>query len=175
MVPLGTGRLLVSLAQGFRSLQRVTYQACGSAWPNVVSGPSGTRRVPTDTGKTRRSALMRGHTRRGWAERSRVKPSSGCDAAAHAATRACVVASATARPLPPLRTERQWRWPATAVGLAVGRPTAVPTAALTIVYFGRFYHRHPIEASMRPSTHRNASRWEHSRFPSNPSIRCDCS
>ena len=81
---------------------------------------------------------MRGHTRRGWAERSRVRPSSGCDAAAHAATRARVVASATARPLPPPRTERQWRWPATAVGLAVGRPTAHPQIRADIRILTRF-------------------------------------
>ena len=39
--------------------------------------------------------------------------------------------------------------------------TVCQSSRPTIVYFGRFFHRHPIEASMRPSTHRNASRWEH--------------
>jgi len=122
MVPLGTGRPRASSAQRSRSLERVTYQSCGGTCPNVVSGLSDTRQVPTDIGKTRGSALRRGHTRRGCAERPRLRPSLGCDAAAQAATRAHVaaVASAGARPPSPPRTKRQWGW-----------PTAVPTAALT--------------------------------------------
>jgi len=55
---------------------------------------------------------VRGHTRRGFAERPRVRPSSGCDAAAQATTRARVaaVASAGARLPPPSGRTRQWRW-----------------------------------------------------------------
>jgi len=143
MVPLGTGRPRASSDQGSRSLERVTYESCGGTRPNVVSGLSDTRRVPTDTGKPRGSALMRGDTRRGCAERPRLRPSPGCDAAAQAATRARVaaVASAGARPPPPPRTKRQWGW-----------PTAVPTAALTT-------------ASSAPAVERPAHNWSASGFP----------
>jgi len=78
-----------------QSLELVTYESCGGTCPNVVSGLSDPRRVPSDTGKTRGSALMRGHKRRGCAERPRLRPSPGCDAAAQAATRARVAAVAS--------------------------------------------------------------------------------
>jgi len=77
-----------------QSLELVTCESCGGTCPNVVSGLSDPRRVPSDTGKTRGSALMRGHKRRGCAEWPRLRPSPGCDAAAQAATRARVAAVA---------------------------------------------------------------------------------
>jgi len=74
MVLLGTRPPRAGSAKGFRSLERFTFQSCGGTCPNVVSGLSDTRRVPTGAGTTRGSALMRGHTRRGCAEQPRLKP-----------------------------------------------------------------------------------------------------
>ena len=116
MIPLGTGRPRASSAPGPRSLEWVTYLSCGGAWPNALADPSDTRRDHTDTGKTSGSERMRGHTRRGCAQRPRVRPSSGCDAAAQAATRARQRRSAPAPP-PPHRTAV-----AVAYGSAHGRP-----------------------------------------------------
>jgi len=59
-------------------------------------GPVRHAAQPSDTGRTRGSALMRGHTRRGCAERPRLRPPLGYDAAAQAATRSRVAAVASA-------------------------------------------------------------------------------
>ena len=76
------------------------------------------------------------------------------------------------RPAPPARL-CDFPVSCTALGTVQSSLGAVARAPVDIVYFGVIFHRHPIEASMRPSPHRNTSRWEQSTFPSNPSIRCE--